>query len=180
MKIISVFSVNRLSKLAVLLVGLGILALLASGIYNYLADRVQAKANRANALQVSKQVFTEQPVPVIAPDFFTEYRLERDKIRSERSDLLREIMQNAATQDARQQAQETILKMTLERQREIEMENLIKAKGFADALIVIRDTSVSAVVKTTALNREEVIQIAEVISRISGVKPGDITVSAKP
>ena len=70
--------------------------------------------------------------------------------------------------------------MTLEKQREAEMENLIKAKGFGDALVFVRDNSVSAVVKTTALSREEVVQVAEVISRIAGIKPEDITVSAKP
>ena len=180
MKIISVFSINKLGKLASLLVAVGLLLLIISGVWNYFQDMIQVRANRSNAMQVTKPIFTEQVVPVMEPDFFTEYRLERDKIRSERSDLLREIIQNAPTQDTKQQAQETILKMTLEKQREVEMENLIKAKGFADALVFVRDNSVSAVVKTTALTREEVIQVAEVISRISGIKPGDITVSAKP
>jgi len=39
---------------------------------------------------------------------------------------------------------------------------------------------VSAVVKTQTLNREEVMQVADVIGRVSGVKPEDITISAKP
>lgn len=180
MKIISVFSINKLGRIAALLVALGITLLILSGVWNFWQDTLQTRANRSNAMQVSKQIVSDQYVPVMAPDFFTEYRLERDKIRSERSDLLREIIQNASSQDTKQQAQESILKMTLEKQREIEMENLIKAKGFADALVFIRDNSVSAVVKTTTLTREEVVQVAEVISRISGVKPGDITVSAKP
>lgn len=180
MKIISVFSINKLGKFASVLVILGVLLLVVSSLYNYFQDALQVRANRSNAMQVSKQIVSDQIVPVMAPDFFTEYRLERDKIRSERSDLLREIIQNASSQDAKQQAQESILKMTLEKQREMEMENLIKAKGFADALVFVRDNSVSAVVKTSELTREEVIQVAEVISRISGVKPGDITISAKP
>ena len=180
MRIISVFSINRLGKIASLLVLLGVVLLVISSLYNYFQDTLQVRANRSNAMQVSKQITSDQIVPVMAPDFFTEYRLERDKIRSERSDLLREIIQNASSQDAKQQAQENIIKMTLEKQREMEMENLIKAKGFADALVFIRENSVSAVVKTSELTREEVIQVAEVISRISGVKPGDITISAKP
>lgn len=180
MKVISVFSVNKLGKTAVLIVMAGILSLLISGAWNYVQDMRQSRADRSNAMQVTKQVAAEQVVPVMAPDFFTEYRLERDKIRSERSDLLREIIQNAKTEDSKHQAQETILKMTLEKQREAEMESLIKAKGFADALVFVRDNSVSAVVKTTALTKEEVIQVAEVVSRVAGVKPEDITVSAKP
>lgn len=180
MKIVSVFAINKLRKIALLLIVLGMLSLLLGGIWNLLQDTYQTRANRSNAMQVSKQIVPDQVVPVMAPDFFSEYRLERDKIRSERSDLLREIIQNTSSQDTKHQAQESILKMTLEKQREAEMENLIKAKGFTDALVFIRDNSVSAVVKTTTLTREEVVQVAEVISRISGVKLGDITVSAKP
>ncbi len=180
MKIISVLSLNRLGKIATFVVAAGILSLLISGAWNYVQDMRQVRADRSNAMQVTRPVTPDQVVPVMAPDFFTEYRLERDKIRSERSDLLREIIKNSKTEDTKHQAQETILKMTLEKQREVEMENLIKAKGFSDALVFIRDNSVSAVVKTTALTREEVVQVAEVISRMAGVKPEDITVSAKP
>ncbi len=180
MKVITVFSLNRIGLIAVFLVAAGILSLLLSGAWNYAQDWRQVRADRSNAMQVTKAVATEQVVPAMAPDFFTEYRLERDKIRSEKSDLLREIIKNSQTENAKHQAQETILKMTLEKQREAEMENLIKAKGFADALVFVRDNSVSAVVKTTALTKEEVVQVAEIISRIAGVKPEDITVSAKP
>ncbi|WP_425061160.1 hypothetical protein SCACP_19390 [Sporomusa carbonis] len=180
MKVISVFSLNKIGKMAVFIVAAGILSLLVSGAWNFTQDMRQVRADRSNAMQVTKPVAPDQVVPAMAPDFFTEYRLERDKIRSERSDLLREAIKNAKTDEAKQQAQEVILKMTLEKQREAEMENLIKAKGFTDALVFVRDNSVSAVVKTTSLTREEVVQVAEVISRIAGVKPEDITVSAKP
>lgn len=180
MKIISVVSLNKLGRVAALVVVIGILTLLLSGAWNYVQNTYLVRADRSNAMQVTRPVVSEQVVPTMAPDFFTEYRLERDKIRSERSDLLREIIKNSAAEDTKHQAQATILKMTLEKQREAEMENLIKAKGFSDALVFISDNSVSAVVKTTALTREEVIQVAEVISRIAGVKPEDISVSAKP
>lgn len=180
MKIISVFSLSKIGRIAAFAVTIGVLSIVANSAWNYVQDMRQVRANRSNALQVSKPVVPDQVVPVMAPDFFTEYRLERDKIRSERSDLLREIIKNAKTEEDRHQAQETIIKMTLEKQREAEMENLIKAKGFNDALVFVRDNSVSAVVKTTALTKEEVVQVAEVISRVAGVKPEDITVSAKP
>jgi len=47
-------------------------------------------------------------------------------------------------------------------------------------LVFVRENSVSAVVKTSALSREEVIQVADAISRVTGIKPEDITISAKP
>lgn len=140
----------------------------------------EAKVDRSNAMQVAKQIPAEQVIPVASPDFFTEYRLERDKIRSERSDLLRESIKSANSEEARQKAHDTMLKMVMDKQRETEIESLIKARGFADALVFIKDNSVSAVVKTSSLSREEVVQVADVISRVAGVKAEDITISAKP
>ena len=144
------------------------------------SDQTGAKADRSNAMQVVKPIPTEQPALAMSTDFFTEYRLERDRIRSERSDLLREIIQNSKTDESRQKAQDAVLKMVLEKQRESEMENLIKARGFSDALVLMRDNSVSAIVKTQSLTREDVLQVAEVISRVSGFRQEDITISAKP
>lgn len=157
---------------------LGIVVLIVE--FGDISSLLQARVNRSTAMQVTKSVAAEPIIPANSPDFFTEYRLERDKIRSERCDLLRDSIKNAKTDDIRTHAQDTVLKIIMEKQKEAEMENLIRAKGFADALVFIRDNSVSAVVKATSLSREEVIQVAEVISRISGVKVEDISISGKP
>lgn len=143
-------------------------------------EKQHARVDRTNAMQVAKPVMPEPIMQVSAPDFFTEYRLEREKIRSERADLLRESIKQARTDDMRQKIQETVLKLALEKQRESEIENLIKARGFSDALVFIRDNSINAVVKATSLSKEEVLQVADVISRQAGIKQEDITISAKP
>jgi stage III sporulation protein AH len=176
-----IFSITKLNKKRTFFyAGIVILAIITVVSSNYLDADNQAKVDRTNAMQVTRQVASESALQVSAPDFFTEYRLERDKVRSERSDLIRDIIKNAKTDDMRQKAQESVLKMALDKQRESEMENLIKARGFADALVFVRENSVSAVVKTPTLSREEVIQVADAISRVTGVKPEDITISAKP
>jgi stage III sporulation protein AH len=175
-----VLTVRKVNKTVLLMIGLLIAVLAISGIREYDRLEQQAKIDRSNAMQVSKPILTEQVVPVAGPDFFMEYRLERDKIRSERSDLLRESIKNAKTEEARQHAQDMVLKIVQEKQREAEMENLIKARGFTDALIFIRDNSVSAVIKNSSLSKEDVVQVADIISRVAGVKVEDITISAKP
>lgn len=140
----------------------------------------QSRADRSNAMQVAKSVSTEQSVPAASFDFFTEYRLEREKVRSEQSDILRDIVKTAKNDEARQKAQDGVLKLVQERKRELEIENLVKAKGFTDAIIFIRNNSVSAIIKTNSLSKEEVIQIADIISKVSGAKAEEITISAKP
>lgn len=142
-----------------------------------------AKRDYNRAMSVAKPVVVtppEQAVPVVALDFFVEYRMERDRLRSERIDLLREVAKSSKDDDVpRQKAQDVMMKITLDRQKELEMENLIKARGFADALVFIRENSVNAIVKANTLSREEVIQIADVISKSTGIKAEDITISAK-
>ncbi len=115
-----------------------------------------------------------------SPDFFIEYRLERDKVRSERSDVLRDIIKNSKNDNDRMKAQDTVLKMVQDKQRELEIENMIKSRGFGDALVFIRDDSISAVVKGTTLSRDEVLQVADIIHRVAGVKTEDINISTKP
>jgi len=170
---------RKINKNIVMLGGLLIVVALIVGLLgrNYL---LQARVDRSTAMQVTKNVTVEQVIPVSSPDFFTEYRLERDKIRSERSDLLRESIKISKNDESRVRAQDIVLKMIMEKQKEAEMESLIRARGFADALVFIRENSVSAIIKTSSLSREEVVQIADVISRVSGVKVEDISISAKP
>lgn len=174
-----IFSLGKMKKPVILAV-IFFMTIIGILVINRLDHQQQAKVDRSNALQVTKTVVPDPVIQVSAPDFFTEYRLERERIRSERSDLLREIIKNAKSDDMKQKAQETVLKMALDKQRESEMENIIKARGFADALVFVRETSVSAVVKCNTLSREEVVQVADAISRVTGVKQEDITISAKP
>jgi stage III sporulation protein AH len=175
----NIFILRKINKNMVLVIVVVIVLLLILG---FLGSRyvLQARVDRSTAMQVTKSVAAEQVIPVNSPDFFTEYRIERDKIRSERSDLLRESIKNAKSDDSRAHAQDIVLKMITEKQKETEMENLIRARGFADSLVFIRENSVSAVIKATSLSREEVVQVADVISRISGIKVEDISISAKP
>ncbi|MEG6585632.1 SpoIIIAH-like family protein [Dendrosporobacter sp. 1207_IL3150] len=175
-----VVSLRKYKKPIIAVVCLFVTSILATGIWHVKSSIEQAKADRSNAMQVTKAVSNEQSTPVISTDFFTEYRLERDKMRSERSDLLREAIRSAETEEIRNKAQENVLAMVKEKQRESEMESLIKARGFSDALVFYREHSVNAIVKAPVLSRDEVIQVADVISRVSGVKPEDITISAKP
>ena len=174
-----IFILRRITKRKMILAGLAIVAALLAGLWGS-ECLLQARVDRSTAIQVTKPVPAEQVIPVNSPDFFIEYRLEREKIRSERSDLLRDSIRNAKTEDSRVHAQDTVLKMIMEKQKETEMESLIRARGFADSLVFIREHSVSAIVKANSLSRDEVMQVADVISRVAGVKAEDISISAKP
>jgi stage III sporulation protein AH len=173
-----VMAFGKMRRLTAVLASLAIVAALAAGVYGYGREYRSVKVDRSTAMQVVRPLNESVSPPIT--DFFTEYRLERERVRSERSDVLRDILRAAKTDETRGKAQEAMLRLVLEKQRETEMENLIKARGFSDALVFVRDSSVSAVVRAPSLTREEVVQVADVISRVAGVRAEDITISAKP
>lgn len=174
-----VVAMKKIRKMVLIAMAIAVLGLVLFQLVASYQNRLPSKVDRTNAMEVTKPIVAEQAVIAI-PDFFTEYRLERDKIRSERFDLLKDMMKTAQNEDAKQKAQDAIMKLVLEKQREYEMENMIKARGFQDALVLVQDNSVNAVVKTGSFSREDVLQVADVIRRVTGVKAEDITISAKP
>ncbi|MBP2649330.1 MAG: SpoIIIAH-like protein [Firmicutes bacterium] len=155
-----------------------VVVLVVLSLWSYRRENSVAKADRGTAMQVSTTVDMNAQSQ-LNQDFFVECRLERDRLRSEHSDVLREVIKTAENDELRQKARNDVLKIVVEKERETEMENLIKARGYTDALVLIEDTAVSVVVKTNSLSRENVLEIADIISRVSGAKPEDITISAK-
>lgn len=174
-----IFTLHKKNRYIVFTAGLMVSIAIVAAISN-MDSLLQARVDHSTAMQVATMNAPEPLIPVSSPDFFIEYRLERDKIRSERSDLLRESIKNAKTDDSRNQAQDSVLKMIAEKQKETEIESLIRSRGFTDALVFIRENSVSAVIKTNSLSHEEVIQVADIITRVSGIKAENISISAKP
>jgi stage III sporulation protein AH len=174
-----IFTVHSLKRKKIFGV-LGVIVLAIIVAIWWQLNQSAGKVDRSNAMQVSTIAHNESLQLAASPDFFIEYRLERDKVRSERSDVLRDIIKNSKNEGARTKAQDTVLKMVQDKQRELELENMIKSRGFGDALVFIRDDSISAVVKGAAISRDEVLQVAEIIHRVAGVKSEDINISARP
>lgn len=106
-------------------------------------------------------------VSVGAPvsDYFTETRQSRAASRDEALELLRSSVNNVKTDDkARAEAEAEIKAIAARIETEGDIEALIKAKGFSDAIAVVSDKDVSVIVKTgSKLLASEVMQIKDVV-----------------
>lgn len=120
-------------------------------------------------------------VTVDAPsDFYMDYRLERERTRGQRVEWLREVINNDNSSDeTRQKAQNNLLSISSRMEKEMEMENLIKAKGYPDAAVLIDEWSITAVVAADNLSTEGVSGLTDLISRGTGVNTDSIVVIAK-
>jgi len=110
-------------------------------------------------------------------DFFVEYRLERDRLRSQEADYLREIINNPnASQESKDKAQKDLIALAEKVEKEMNVENLIKAKGFEDAVIILSGDSANVIVRSEGLSTKEVAQITDIVTRTTGLSMDKITI----
>jgi hypothetical protein len=120
-----------------------------------------------------------EPAPA-PPDFFQMARLDRDRARSEAIDLLRSVADDPrAAPSAREGADLKLQRIADRIRREARAEDLLKAKGYRDALVMLESGGATAVVRAASLSAADVARIADAVSRAAGVAPESINVLAR-
>lgn len=103
-------------------------------------------------------------------DFFAEYRLERERMRSRQVELLEGLADSSRSGDETQRkAQEQLLEISRAMAREVEVEQLLRAKGFADAVVHFRGDAATVVVKAPHVTGEEAVRISDLVGRGAGI-----------
>lgn len=97
-------------------------------------------------------------------------------MRSRQIELLQNIAYDAHTQEERREEAQIQLQLLIERiTRETEIENLLKAKGYLDALVLLDQEAITVVVPVT-LTRDEAARIGELVHRLTGLSMERITI----
>lgn len=110
-------------------------------------------------------------------DFFIDYKLERDRLRGQEADYLRELINNPnASAESKEKAQKELIKLSQKVEKEMIVENLIRAKGFEDAVIFFSDDHVNVVVKTDGLQQKDIAQITDIVTKTASVPVDKITI----
>lgn len=123
---------------------------------------------------ISKEVNTKNQ------NYFTEYRLSRDKLRETLIDRLYEIINNDNTNnDIRAKAQNEIIILGQVSELELSLEGLIKAKGYEDALVFLGENSVRVVVFTDELTEQDVAKIFEIVKNETSIEASNIKIMKK-
>lgn len=113
-------------------------------------------------------------------EFFIEYRLDRERTRGQQVELLREIINNpASSSQTRQQAQERLLAISNKLAKEIEIEHLIRARGFKDSTVCLEENGVTVIVQAANLSPQDTANICEVVSWGTGVGEQNIVIIPK-
>ncbi|MGI6712995.1 MAG: SpoIIIAH-like family protein [Bacillota bacterium] len=113
-------------------------------------------------------------------DYFVNYRIEREKIRSHQIEILEEIVNNPnSISEAKKQAQDKLLALTQTMENELKLENLIKSKRYEDTVVLIQPKSAMVVVKGDKIVDEDTIRIAELVSNSTGLGFENIIITTK-
>ena len=113
-------------------------------------------------------------------DFFASAVVNRQRVRDEAMDVLRQVADSPdAMQETKNQALKSIEDMVAEMNNEINIETLIKAKGFEECVAVISEEKCSIIVKSEGLTAEQVAQILDIAISESKLAADDITIVEK-
>jgi stage III sporulation protein AH len=113
-------------------------------------------------------------------NYFVEYRLSRDKLRASLVDRLDIIVNNKNTsEDVRKEAQMEILKLGNNSEKELQIEGLIKGKGFDDAIVFLTDKDIKIVVSSAELTEQDMIKILDIVKSETDYDNNNIKIMKK-
>lgn len=100
-----------------------------------------------------------------AAAFFVEYRLERDRVRGQEIELLNEMINNPQVgSEARLEAEQQLLHLVDLMEKELIVENMLKAQGYKDALLFSRRGGITLMIEAEKLAAEDYLRIAEMVA----------------
>ncbi len=113
-------------------------------------------------------------------DFFVDFRLERERTRGQQLEYLREMINNTKVDEgSRKSAAAQWLDLTKQIGKELELEGLIKAKGWPDCVVFIQAQSCTVVVKAEKLTQSDAARVGDIVVRGTGLAPQAISISAR-
>ncbi len=164
---------QKLNKKMLTLVGVGVL-LVGAIAANILINR----ANKEGGLNTGSD--KNEAVTASATDrtnFFESFRTEREKTRSEEITYLDTIIAQGADADTLSDAQQQKLLIVENMEKELTVESLLKAKGFADAAVTLHTGSVNVILDAEELTDEQVAQVLDIVLRETGEAAENVKVS---
>lgn len=102
-------------------------------------------------------------------DYFASAKQERDATQNEALETITEAIKAAGGDQSKlQSAADASAKLSEKQLKQSNIENLLKAKGFADALAIIGDNDINIIVRAEALDNAATLQIQDIAATQTG------------
>jgi len=159
---------------ALLLLSLGA-AVWLNAKYAPTSTKYLGEASYVSAKSETKAVETSAKAQ--SSDYFTTAKKEREAAKKEAIETIEELLDSDKLNDKdKQSALAQIEKIGKNIEKEVEIESLIKAKGFEKCLAIINDKGVNIVVKSEGLSTAQTVQIQDIITQNTDISLNNIKI----
>ena len=111
-------------------------------------------------------------------DFAAEVKINREQVRSKNKESLLEIINNdKITDEQKQDAVDSMVKMTDLAEKEADAEMMLEAKGFSNAVVSIADEGCDVVIHMGEVNDAKMAQVEDIVKRKTGVPADKIVIT---
>lgn len=111
-------------------------------------------------------------------DYFEAARLQREESRAEAVETLKSMIDSQDTEaSSKIMAEENVIKMAQLTEKETTVENLIKAKGYDEAVVYINGDKASVVVKADGFTSTDATVISEIVTEQTGISAANIKIT---
>lgn len=111
-------------------------------------------------------------------DYIVESKLEREYLRAETMENLKEIIDNESlSAEEKKSAVDKYAQISSNAEKELLAETTIKARGYENAVVTMIDDKADVILLSTPLEIMEVTRIQEIVKSKTGVKAENITIT---
>ncbi|AGL02022.1 SpoIIIAH-like family protein [Desulfoscipio gibsoniae] len=110
--------------------------------------------------------------------YFVEARLSLEQARGKEMETLREVLASEADEEVRKTAQERLMRLSSKVSQEMELENLIRAKGYQDAAVFLDSDTVTVILRPgkEMMADADSTTIAGLVAKTTGVPEDGVIV----
>lgn len=102
-------------------------------------------------------------------NYFLKTKNDREIIRSKATELLRSILDDTnSSPESKKEAENAIINMADEMDKEAKAESLLSAKGFRDNVVFISNGSTTVTLRQNNLSDKDIAKINDIVSEITG------------
>ena len=135
------------------------------------ATYVNQKTSSGEAVQTSAKVDTTDK------NYFDTAKKERNSNLKKQQELVEETFRSATlTDEEKAVAVDKVKELVTRMEAENNIETLLKAKDFADALVIIGEKDVNVIVKSDGLTTTQTLQIQDIITSQTNIPLGNIKI----
>lgn len=154
-------------KKKIVLLSVMVVLLVVSGVMNFMLTDT-----------TSDSLGVVEDEAISASSFFSAYRTDRTSTREQTIMELDAIISSSDTSiEAKTAAEEMKLKICANMQTEFDLESLIKAKGFSEAVVTVGTQNINVLVNDATLEAHEVAQILAIVTEETGVSPSNVKIT---